>query len=126
MLHMDEIMGKTPLKDLSQIQLVLPRIPSRALHKLQVSMNHEVQSRAHKDLAELQQATKKRDMLEILCEQAKFETQEERERRNRLEKKFRNIREDSKGCASEEITSEEKIDQIAQEIDQYQKEIENL
>jgi hypothetical protein len=55
MLRMDEIVGQTPLKDLSQIQLVLTRMPSRALHKLQVSINHEVQSRAHKDLVELQQ-----------------------------------------------------------------------
>ena len=36
MLLMDEIMGKAPLKDLAQIQLVLPHIPSKALHKLQV------------------------------------------------------------------------------------------
>jgi hypothetical protein len=84
---MDEIVGKTPLKDLSQIQLVLLWIPSRNLHKLQVSMNHEVQSREGKDLVDLQQETKKWDMLEILCEQAKFETQEERERRNGLDKK---------------------------------------
>jgi hypothetical protein len=54
MLRMDEIMGQTPLKDLSHIQLVLTRMPSRALHKLQVSVDHEVQSRAHKDLVELQ------------------------------------------------------------------------
>jgi hypothetical protein len=48
MLRMDEIVGQTPLKDLSQIQLVLTRIPSGALHRLQVSVNHEVQSRARK------------------------------------------------------------------------------
>jgi hypothetical protein len=34
MLGMDEIMGQTPLKDLSHIQLVLTQMPSRALHKL--------------------------------------------------------------------------------------------
>jgi hypothetical protein len=34
MLRMDEIMGKTPLKYLAQIQLVLTWMPSRALHKL--------------------------------------------------------------------------------------------
>jgi hypothetical protein len=66
MLRMDEIVGQTSLKDLSQIQLVLTRMPSRALHKLQVSINHKVQSRAHKDLVELQKATEKWDMLEIV------------------------------------------------------------
>jgi hypothetical protein len=84
MLCMDVIVGKTPLKDLAQIQLVLSWIPSKALHKLQVSVTQKVQSRARTDLAELQQATEKRDALEIICEQAKFETQEEREHVNRL------------------------------------------
>jgi hypothetical protein len=87
MLCMDEIVGQTPLKDLAQIQLVLSRIPSKALHKLQVSVTQEVQSRARTDLAELQQATEKRDALEIICEQAKLETQEERECMNGLEMK---------------------------------------
>jgi hypothetical protein len=34
MLRMDEIVEKTPLKDLAQIHFVLPQIPSKALHKL--------------------------------------------------------------------------------------------
>jgi hypothetical protein len=34
MLCMDEIMGKTPLKDLNHIELVLTQMTSRALHKL--------------------------------------------------------------------------------------------
>jgi len=50
MMCTDEIMGQTPLKYLAQIQLVLIWMPSRALHKLQVSVNHKVQYRAHKDL----------------------------------------------------------------------------
>jgi hypothetical protein len=40
---MDEIVGRTTLKYLRQIQLVLTRIPFRELHKFQVSINHEVQ-----------------------------------------------------------------------------------
>jgi hypothetical protein len=68
MLHMDEIVGKTPLKDLYHIQLVLMQMPSRALQKLQVSVDHVVQSRAHKNLVKLQQATKKQEALENICE----------------------------------------------------------
>jgi hypothetical protein len=52
MLQMDEIVGQTPLKDLDHIQLVLTRIPSRELYKLQVRVDHEMQSRAHKNLVE--------------------------------------------------------------------------
>jgi hypothetical protein len=53
MLRIEEIVGQTPLKDLSQIQLLLTRIPSGALHRLQVSVNHEVESRARRQLIEL-------------------------------------------------------------------------
>jgi hypothetical protein len=38
MLCMDEIVGQTPLKDLAQIQLVMMRIPTKALYKLQVNV----------------------------------------------------------------------------------------
>ena len=85
MLCMDEIGGWTPLKDLCQIQLVLTRIPVEALHKLQVSMNHEVQSQARKDLNELKKVRKKLDVLEIVYDQAKSKTREERERIKGLE-----------------------------------------
>jgi hypothetical protein len=68
MLRMDEIMGQTSLKYLRQIQPMLTCMPSRVLHKLQVSVNHKVQSHTHKDLVELQKATKKWDMLEIVYE----------------------------------------------------------
>jgi hypothetical protein len=53
-------MGKTPLKDLAQLQLVLLQIPTKALYKLQVSVTQEVQSRSHTDIAELQQVKDKR------------------------------------------------------------------
>jgi hypothetical protein len=97
---MDEIVGQTPLKDLSQIQLVLMQMPTRALHKLQVSINHEVQSRAHKDLVELQGATENRDALEIVYEHTKSETQEKNGVHKRIgEESGRNLREDSTGHA---------------------------
>jgi hypothetical protein len=127
MLCMDEIVGQTPLKDLSQIQLVLTRIPSGALHRLQVSVNHEVQSRARRDLTELKQATKKRDELKLGHEKAKSDTEEERERLKGLEQKVAGTYEKIPQAAqSEEFATTKKIDRIAQEIDQYQKEIENL
>jgi hypothetical protein len=68
MLRMNEIVGQMPLKDLSHIQLVLTQMPSRALNKLQVSVDHEVQSCAHKDLVNLQRATEKWEALEKFYE----------------------------------------------------------
>jgi hypothetical protein len=52
---------------------------------LQVSVNHEIQSRAHKNLVELQKATKQREALKKEYEHAKSETQIETEHRNELE-----------------------------------------
>jgi hypothetical protein len=85
MQRMDEIMGQTPLKDFDNIQLVLTWMLSRTLHKVQFIIDHEVQSHAHQNLVELQQATKKWEALEKVCEKAKLETHEEKECKNELE-----------------------------------------
>jgi hypothetical protein len=76
---MDEIVGQTPLKDLDHIQLVLTWMPSKALHKLQVIVDHKMQAQAHKNLVELQQETKKQEALEIVYALAQSETKEEKE-----------------------------------------------
>jgi serine phosphatase RsbU (regulator of sigma subunit) len=70
---MDEIVGQKTLKDLEQIQLVLTWIPTNTLYQLQVSVNYEIQSRAHKNLVKLQQETKKQETMETVCVQAKSE-----------------------------------------------------
>jgi len=124
---MDEIVGQSPLKDLDHIQLVLTWVLSRELHKLQVSIDHKMQSRAHKNLVKLQKATKEREVLEKEYEQDKSKTQKETEHRNELEHrvgemfwKLPNTTEGNKFPATE------KIDHITQEIVQYRKEIEHL
>jgi hypothetical protein len=102
-------------------------MPFMALHKLQVSVNHEVQSRAHKHLVKFHKATEKRDTLEIIYERDKMETQAERECMNGLEKKFEGTyNKIMKTTQMEEIIAAEKIDHIAQAIEKYQKEIENI
>jgi hypothetical protein len=50
-----------------------------------------MQSRAHKNLVELQQETKKREALEIVCAQDKSENQEEKEHINKLEHRVEEI-----------------------------------
>jgi hypothetical protein len=64
---------------------------------------------------------------EKVCEQAKLETQEEKERRNELERRVGGIFEKLPSTAQgNELLVVGNIDDIAQEIDQYRKEIENL
>jgi hypothetical protein len=127
MLRMDEIVDQTPLKDLDHIQLALTWMLSRALYKLQVSVNHEMQSQAQKNLVKLQKETKQREALEKEYERAKSETQKEMEHKNKLERRvgefFGKIPNTAEG---NELPAAEKIDQIAQAIAQYQKEIGDL
>jgi len=49
MLHMDEAIAQTPLKDLTQVQLVLAKIPTKELYKLQFNVTQEVQSQTRTD-----------------------------------------------------------------------------
>jgi hypothetical protein len=85
MLCMDEIVGQTPLKYLAQIQLVMGWIPTKALYKLQVSVAQEVQSCARTDATELQQMKDNREELELVLEQVKLETKDEKYHVDRLE-----------------------------------------
>jgi hypothetical protein len=75
------------LKDSSQIQLVLTRIPLGVLNRLQVSINHELQSRARRALTKFKKKIKKRDMLEIVYDKDKYKSKQEREHMKGLEQK---------------------------------------
>jgi hypothetical protein len=44
MLQFEEAMEQAPLKDLAQVELVLDKIPTKALYELQVNVTQEVQS----------------------------------------------------------------------------------
>jgi hypothetical protein len=85
MLQMDEMIAQTPLKDLAQVELVLERIPTKALYKLQVSVMQEVQSCARTDATDLQHTKNGKEVLELVVEQVKLETKEEKECTDRLE-----------------------------------------
>jgi hypothetical protein len=78
-------------------------------------------------VVELQQETKKQETLETVCVQAKSETQEEKECMNELECRVEDIFGKLPTTAQgSELPATEKIDQIVQAIDQYQKEIKTL
>jgi hypothetical protein len=51
---------------MAHVQLVLAKIPTKELYKLQVSVTQEVKSRARVDMTELQVTRDGRDALEIL------------------------------------------------------------
>jgi len=43
-----------PLKDIDHLDLELAKVPTMALYKLQISVTHEIQSRAHANATSLQ------------------------------------------------------------------------
>jgi hypothetical protein len=54
MLFIDEETTQKPMKDIKTLDLALPKIPTKALYKLQVSVMQEIQSRARSDMTNLQ------------------------------------------------------------------------
>jgi hypothetical protein len=47
MLQVDEETMQNPLKDIDHLDLELPKVPTKALYKLQINVTQEIQSRAH-------------------------------------------------------------------------------
>jgi hypothetical protein len=65
--------------------MVLTRIPTKALYKLQVSIMQEVQSRVRIDAVELQEMKGEKESLELVIEQVKFDTRGEKECTDKIE-----------------------------------------
>jgi hypothetical protein len=127
MLEMDEMIAQTPLKYLAQVELVLERIPTKALYKIQVSVVQEVQSRARTDSTYLQHMKNGKEELEFVIEQIKFETKEEKERADMLEQglnaTYNQILNNVHAVGS---STEDKIKLITQTIDRCMQEIKEL
>jgi hypothetical protein len=54
MLFIDEETTQNPMKDIETLDLAMPKIPTKVLYKLQVSVVQEIQSRARSDATNLQ------------------------------------------------------------------------
>jgi hypothetical protein len=54
MLFMDEETTQRPMKYIEMLDLVFPKIPTKELYKLQVSIVQEIQSKARSDATKLQ------------------------------------------------------------------------
>ena len=64
--------------------MVLSKIPTKALYKLQVSVAQEVQSCARTDAIEIQEMKGEKESLELVIEQVKFETRGDKERVDKI------------------------------------------
>jgi len=85
MLQIDEAIAQTPLKDLAQVELVMTKIPTKALYKLRVSVAQEVQSCTRTDLAKLHHTKNGKGALEMVLERVNLKTKEENGHTNIME-----------------------------------------
>jgi hypothetical protein len=127
MLFIDEETMQKPMKDIEMLDLALPKIPTKALYKLQVSVMQEIQSRARSDATNLQIAQEENMVLkEAISQEGKkkeIAQQKVDEMETQINTVFQAISDDT---VSEEASSEEKITKIAQTLQQYKEKIKEL
>jgi len=73
MLQMDEDMAQTQVKDVEQMELVLDKIPTKALYRLHMSIAQEVQSRASTNAKNLETTKEEKEVLEIVLKEVQIE-----------------------------------------------------
>jgi hypothetical protein len=88
---MDTAIAQTPLKYLVNIQLVLAKIPTKALYKMKVIVAQEVQSHSRTYAVELQETRNGKDALELMVDQVKLETKEKKKCIDNLEQKLKEV-----------------------------------
>jgi FtsZ-binding cell division protein ZapB len=124
---MDETIAETPLKDLAQVELVIARMPIKALYKLQFSVAQQVKSRTIIDAAELQHTKNGKEALELVVEKVKIESKEEKENTNIMEQGLTTMYNHIPNNTQEENRStEENLNLIEKTIHLYRQEIEEL
>jgi hypothetical protein len=65
-------MAQKPLKDVEQLDLVLSKIPTKALYKLQMSVAQEVQSRNRMDATNLETTKEEKEVLETVLKEVQI------------------------------------------------------
>jgi hypothetical protein len=127
MLQVDEETTQKKLKDIDHLDLALPKVPMKALYKLQVSVAQEIQLRARADATNLQLAKKVSDTLKITINQVQVERDEVKQCTGRIEKwveeVFKTIPENAEGG---NIPMKEKIEKITQAMENYRSHITEL
>jgi hypothetical protein len=71
------------------MDLTLPKIPTKALYKLQVSVVQEIRSRDRIDSPSLQLAKEVNNTLEIYINQVQFKRDETKQHAQRIEKQVK-------------------------------------
>jgi hypothetical protein len=123
MLLSDEDTTHKPLKDIHHLDLALPKVPTKALYKLQISVMQEIQSRAHADDTSLQLANEVKKTLEMTLYQVHLRGKKQINTGiidQQVEEVFKTILDSTQGG---NIPTEEKIEKIMQAMETYRSHI---
>jgi hypothetical protein len=127
MLFIDEEATQRPLKEIETLDLVFPKIPMKALYKLQISVAQEIQSRERSDATNLQIAQEENITLKEAVSQEgkakKIVQQKLEEMEKHISTVFQTI---PNNAESEGVSSEEKMRKIVQALEQYKDQIKEL
>jgi len=125
MLEVDEDTTQKTLKYIDHLDLALPKVPTKVLYKLQISVAHEIQSRARANATSLQLANEVKKTLEMTLNHVLFEREEANKHTGRLEKKveevFKTIPDNVQKRGN--IPIEEKIEKIMHAMEAYKSHI---
>jgi hypothetical protein len=127
MLFMDEETTQRPLREIEMMDLALPKIPTKALYKLQVSIMQEIQSRARSDATNLQLVQEDNTSLKEALSQEGKERKIAQQRVEEMERQISGVFQAIPDSAkSEEASFEEKMRKITQALVQYKEKIKEL
>jgi hypothetical protein len=128
MLFIDEETTQRPLKEIEMLDLAFPKIPTKALYKLQVSIAQEIQSRARSDTTNLQLAQEDNTSLkEALSQEGKEKNMVHRQKVDEMENQVHTVFQaisDSEGVQG--VSAQEKMQKIAQTLQHYKDQIKEL
>ena len=78
MLQMDKDTEQKQVKEIEKMELVLDKIPTKAIYKLQMSVAQEVQSRARMNETNLDITKEEKEVLETVLKEVQIECEEEK------------------------------------------------
>jgi hypothetical protein len=90
-IQVDKDTTQKPLKDIEQLDLVLSKIPTKALYKLQIIITNGSQSRARIDAMNLETNREVKEVLEISLKEVHPERDEEKQHMEKMEQRLEEV-----------------------------------
>jgi len=112
-LQVDEETTQKPLKEIYHLDLALPKVLTKVMYKLQISVTQEIRLRARTDATILQLANEVKRTLELTINQVHFERDKVKQCTRRMEQQVEEVYKTIPDITQEgNIPTEENIEKI--------------